>query len=676
MRCCIGAVVKSVTLTLAVVVPSSALVETIDTLGDVSLVAGAAVLAYRLFVVTKRRLLWRVRRRLTLSYIFIGFVPALLIITFFLLCGVLVVLNLSSYLMQMRVRAVVDQAQFLAQAAALELQRAPDAAARAETLQRRQAAAASRYPAASYAVIPVDRGCDTAAPSRRDTARPVAAPVTAGPWAHLDPPSTLPSWVSCAGYAGLSPTRKGRAPRGWPCERWRSRTAPGRDTRWWWTFRSTTALAHQLRDDTGTELGPITVVATNSGVRPLEGRPVGERRGRAARVLGHQPPRSSSDRSSGSRSSTIATGTPAAPVRSPPTSPTSVAGVYDRISPPSMTPIRNFSFGQMLLVLLGIIGGLFLVIQVVAFGMGLALARSITGSVHELFAGTERVRQGDFTHKIPISTRDQLGDLAESFNSMTASIEDLLQQKAEKERLEQELRIARDIQMSLLPQGPLRMPGLSLTGHCEPAREVGGDYYDFLPLDEQRLGRPDRGRGGKGDVRRALHGRAEGRDVLAQPASPLAARAAHRRQSDHLAPPRQEQLHHDHLRRGRPRGEDADLRARRALPAHLHAGSLCARRGRCRFWRRTAWCSGSRSTTARCSTRLLEEVTVPLGQGDLFVLYTDGITEAMNAGRRMLRRAAAGRPHRAAGPLALRRAARAHPEGGWRFVGSPPSRTT
>ena len=50
-------------------------------------VCGAAVLAYRLFVVTKRRLLWRVRRRLTLSYIFIGFVPALLIITFFLLCG-------------------------------------------------------------------------------------------------------------------------------------------------------------------------------------------------------------------------------------------------------------------------------------------------------------------------------------------------------------------------------------------------------------------------------------------------------------------------------------------------------------------------------------------------------------------------------------------------------------
>ena len=71
---------------------------------------------------------------------------------------------------------------------------------------------------------------------------------------------------------------------------------------------------------------------------------------------------------------------------------------------------------------------------------------------------------------------------------MTASIEDLLRQAAEKKRLEEELRIAHEIQMSLLPQGPLLMPGLSVTALCVPAREVGGDYYDFLPLDDQRVG--------------------------------------------------------------------------------------------------------------------------------------------------------------------------------------------
>jgi sigma-B regulation protein RsbU (phosphoserine phosphatase) len=165
----------------------------------------------------------------------------------------------------------------------------------------------------------------------------------------------------------------------------------------------------------------------------------------------------------------------------------SIGEIYERISA-AQGLIGSRSFGQGLLLLLMVIGVLFLIIEAVALIAGLALARSITGSVHELFTGTERVRQGDFTHKIDIRAKDQLGELAESFNSMTASIEDLLRQAAEKKRLEEELRIAHEIQMSLLPQGPLRMPGLSVTALCVPAREVGGDYYDFLPLDEHRVG--------------------------------------------------------------------------------------------------------------------------------------------------------------------------------------------
>src|SRR5439155_27142975 len=141
-----------------------------------------------------------------------------------------------------------------------------------------------------------------------------------------------------------------------------------------------------------------------------------------------------------------------------------------------------------LLFVLCVIGAVFLIIEVMALIAGFALAKSLTGSVHALFAGTERVRQGDFTHKIAIKSEDQLGELAGSFNSMTASIEDLLRQAAEKKRLEEELRIAREIQMSLLPQGPFLMPGLSVTAVCVPAREVGGDYYDLFPLGNERLG--------------------------------------------------------------------------------------------------------------------------------------------------------------------------------------------
>jgi sigma-B regulation protein RsbU (phosphoserine phosphatase) len=270
------------------------------------------------------------------------------------------------------------------------------------------------------------------------------------------------------------------------------------------------------------------------------------------------------------------------------------------------------------------------VIQIVAFGMGLALARSITGSVHALFAGTERVREGDFTHKIAIHTRDQLGELAESFNSMTASIEDQLQQKAEKERHEQELRIARNIQMSLLPQGPLRMPGLVLAGHCEPAREVGGDYYDFLPIDEHRVGVLIADVAGKG-ASAALY-MAELKGLI------LALSRAH----------------------GSPR--ELLIEANRVIAQHLDTRTFItityavidlqsraithSRAGHCPMLYVPATANGHRHVrvlspdgmvlglkidNGEMFTTLLEEMTTPLGAGDLFVLYTDGISEAMNA---------------------------------------------
>ncbi len=114
--------------------------------------------------------------------------------------------------------------------------------------------------------------------------------------------------------------------------------------------------------------------------------------------------------------------------------------------------------GRAILVLLGILAGLFLAIEVLAIFVGLLLGRSITGSIHALSKGTEHVRQGNFSYKVQVRSRDQLGELAESFNLMTTSIQDLLRQSAEKERLEEELRIARQIQMSLLPKDTVKIP--------------------------------------------------------------------------------------------------------------------------------------------------------------------------------------------------------------------------
>jgi HAMP domain-containing protein len=431
--------------------------------------------------------LWRVRRKLTLSYIFIGFVPVLLAVVFFLLCGLLLFFNVSSYLVQSRVAALVDETRFLAEASAIELARASDDASFDEVLTRRQEAASARYHGASMVVVPTMRVCGPAAST---AGRTVNRPLESGAWAHLDPPVTVPNWIACEGFAGLIAYQA--PPLG---------TAAIRESPLWRTHLVVRAVAFpaeaapryavvidvpvsaatglQIQNDTGIELGDISTLGmTATDVKPVIGRAIEEDATAAAtrEALTWMTFLDYSDWTTGRDGNVVIT------------IGLDVTSIYRRISATPLTQIGNYSVGQLLLILLAVVGGLFLGIESVAFVMGLKLARSITGAVHELATGTEHVRRGDFAHRITVSSRDQLGDLADSFNSMTASVEDLLQEKAEKERLEQELRIARQIQMSLLPQGPLRLAGLSVTAHCEPAREVGGDYYDYFPLGEQRVG--------------------------------------------------------------------------------------------------------------------------------------------------------------------------------------------
>ena len=153
----------------------------------------------------------------------------------------------------------------------------------------------------------------------------------------------------------------------------------------------------------------------------------------------------------------------------------------------SLTPGRE-RVTTFLLYALGIIAVMFAGMYLVALLFGAALVRSITGAVHALSIGTTKLQGGDFSHRIIVRSKDQLGDLAKSFNSMSQGIEELLEQQGEKERLEEDLRVARNIQMSLLPQEYVEVEGLKIAAVCLPANEMGGDYYDLLPLSEHRLG--------------------------------------------------------------------------------------------------------------------------------------------------------------------------------------------
>jgi sigma-B regulation protein RsbU (phosphoserine phosphatase) len=125
----------------------------------------------------------------------------------------------------------------------------------------------------------------------------------------------------------------------------------------------------------------------------------------------------------------------------------------------------------------------FLIVGIAGLAIGISMSRSITGAVHSLYAGTQRVMSGDFSHLIPVSGRDQLAELSSSFNSMTQNLERLLVVAKEKERMEAEIEIARGVQDQLYPKAPPVFEGLKVLGMCDPARTVSGDYYDYQLVD-------------------------------------------------------------------------------------------------------------------------------------------------------------------------------------------------
>ncbi len=158
---------------------------------------------------------------------------------------------------------------------------------------------------------------------------------------------------------------------------------------------------------------------------------------------------------------------------------------------PSILNLFLFStlgeFSRLPLNLLVAVGILFLVIEAGSLLVGVRLTRTITRAVADLYEATERVNRGDFSYRIAVRSRDQLSALAESFNNMTVSLERLIAESKEKERLESELEIAREVQAQLFPKQAPSLRGLELAGLCHPARIVSGDYYDFVSFGESRV---------------------------------------------------------------------------------------------------------------------------------------------------------------------------------------------
>ena len=141
----------------------------IDRAVNLALIVLAAATVYRVTTLARSGLLWRVSRKLILSYILVGAVPILLLVTFSLLAFLLVFFDISSYLVHDRVAHLTEQASVFGRTTLFEIERAAPSE-HADIIQRRQSAIASRYPGVSIALVPEDQ---------------------------------LPKWVSRAGFTGL-----------------------------------------------------------------------------------------------------------------------------------------------------------------------------------------------------------------------------------------------------------------------------------------------------------------------------------------------------------------------------------------------------------------------------------------------------------------------------------------
>ena len=568
----------------------------------------AAWMGWRTFVFNQRQWLWAVRRKLILSYVFFGVLPVALIAVFVLVAGLFVYMNVATYLFQTGYQAVVSDVALIAETAVAEIGQAPSSAA--EVIARKYTSRKGTYPAMALAAL-------------RRLPGGTFETVIAGSWRHDPAPRSIPGWLldRAVGFKGtLALVTTGTSD-----ERLLIRAVMASPDGQEFVVVDVPVdsdIVSRLHDDTGARIESISFSSAADNATPLvvpdDSVPLREAR----------PPDAAGPIASAFRHAKVwmdytdwrggNPGRVAIMLEAP------VGQLYDRMAAASgngqFLDTANLRPGLFVLAVL------FLVIQVSAFIHGVALARRITSAVHYLFHGTARIGQGEFTHRIPIGSNDQLGDLAGSFNNMSASIEHLRHIERDKLRLDEELQIARRIQRSLLPSSVPQIPGLCIADLCEPAMEVGGDYYDFFQLGPRQLGVLVADVSGKGTSAALYMAELKGL-MLALSRSHRSPRALLVELNDLLA---------DHL-------DNRSFITMTYAVIDLDAGTLtCARAGhtpmlvvsdgRAEVVVPDGMVLGLRLPGAgKRFGEILTEHTQAVKPGDVIVLYTDGITEAMTA---------------------------------------------
>ncbi len=147
--------------------------------------------------------------------------------------------------------------------------------------------------------------------------------------------------------------------------------------------------------------------------------------------------------------------------------------VADSLSELRKTAARNASFG------LGFIG--------LALVGIVPLSGRLTRNLSRLTEGVDRIAHGDYSARVSVSSKDEVGRLATAFNQMATDVEHHQRAAVEQERVKRELELGRQIQNEMLPHAPLRLGLTEIKGVSVPAREVGGDFFNYFELSDRRI---------------------------------------------------------------------------------------------------------------------------------------------------------------------------------------------
>ncbi len=124
----------------------------------------------------------------------------------------------------------------------------------------------------------------------------------------------------------------------------------------------------------------------------------------------------------------------------------------------------------------------------VGVGVSFIMAAQISKPVQKLIEDMSIVSKGNLEHMTKAHSKDEIGVLARTFNAMTQSLKAAKEVELQNQAREHDLKIATEIQAGLLPAKIPQVEGFELAAFYQPSKEVGGDYYDFIQIDDNHMG--------------------------------------------------------------------------------------------------------------------------------------------------------------------------------------------